>query len=927
MRVLRSLASRLATLVLTSAPILPLTATAASALPPASSAPAAAVLAPAAPRALAGAVAGTVTTTDGKPLPSANVRLSGTTYATLSQADGRFRLGPVPDGSYTLTVTYIGYELWSQAIQVQGATVTVRAALKATTTRLQSVNVLGTLSQGQAKALNEQRNALAVVNVVSQEVIQRFPDRNAAEAVQRVPGVAVIREEGEGETVQIRAISPELNSVTINGIRAPAANANFGVAAGGSRATSLETIQADIVQNIRVNKALTPDLDGDAIGGQIDFELAVAPEKGKAHLELGYGQNAPPEVIERFGQQIGNARGILGRRFANNRFGIMVAGSYLNNARGTVSERMDYRSSNGSATDTVISRARDEDRDIARERLGVVANLDLRTSELGHVTLALTSNRFRDDGIRRRTEFRNDGRNDFFLRNHIEQRELDMVDLGFQQGFANGGQFRASVSWGEGRESQPDRTIFNWRRTVADLRTYSNAQLRALTPNQRFTSTPAYALLNVDQNLVDHSDENRIAQAHLTLPLRAIGTNSTVKVGGKLWQRDKVLRPRWLRQSTASAVTLADGSFTQFDDVRRGTTAYNAIALRRTATGADSVIEDLARGAYTGYDVDETITAGYAMATIGLGSRVTLLGGARVERTAQDLLHPSNRLPQERNFTNVLPSAHLTWRVTERTNVRLAGSTGLARPDFFFLTPSRFVNEEGDSTLGNPGLQPTTGRNLDVMFEHFTGDIGLISLGFFGKWIENQVGVLRTQIPGAGAGIERVQPINGSTARITGVEAAFNYRFTRLPAGLAWLRPFGIYANLTATDTRSFFGDGPNRRRLPFLGTPDRTANLALTYDDPKSGLSATLSQNYKGVRLDEIGADARTDIYLRTESLIDFSVNKTLLRGWSVFAEVNNITDAPEQRTFGDPRAAGFRFRFRETYGRTALLGLRYDP
>ncbi|MCU0633247.1 MAG: TonB-dependent receptor [Gemmatimonadaceae bacterium] len=875
----------------------------------------------------AAAITGVVTTIDGKPLPSANIRLAGTTFTTLSASDGRFRLGPVPDGSYTLVVSYIGYEPLSQPVTVQGTTVTVRAALKAAATRLQSVDVLGTLSQGQAKALNEQRNALAVVNVVSQEAIQRFPDRNAAEAVQRVPGVSVIREEGEGETVQIRAVSPELNSVTINGVRAPAANANFGVAAGGSRATSLETIQADIVQNIRVNKALTPDLDGDAIGGQIDFELAVAPEKGKAHLELGYGQNRPPEVIRRFGQQIGNARGILGRRFADNRFGIMVAGSYLNNARGTVSERMDYRSSNGSATDTVISRARDEDRDIARERLGIVANLDLRTSELGRLTLAMTTNRFRDDGIRRRTEFRNDGRNDFFLRNHIEERELDMADLGFSQGFGNGGQFKASVSWGEGRESQPDRTIFNWRRTVNDLRTFTNAQFRGLAANQRFTSTPSYALLNVDQNTVDHSDQNRIAQAHLTLPLSAIGTNSTVKIGGKLWRRDKMLSPRWLRQSTASAIALADASFTQFDDVRFGSDTYRGLPLRRTAAGADSVIEDLPRGAFTGYDVDETISAGYAMSTIGLGSKVVLLGGVRVERTAQELLHPSNRLPQERDYTNVLPSAHLTWRLTDRTNVRVAGSTGLARPDFFFLTPSRFVNEEGDSTLGNPDLQPTTARSLDVLFEHFTGDLGLISLGFFNKWIERQVGVLRTQIPGAGAGVERVQAINGSNAQITGFEAAFNYRFTRLPSALSWLRPFGINANLTATDTRAFFGDGTNRRRLPFLGTPDRTANLALTYDDPGNGLSLTLSNNYKGVRLDEIGADARTDIYLRTEHVVDFSINKTIFRGWSIFGEVNNITDAPEQRTFGDPRNAGVRYRFRETYGRTALFGVRYDP
>lgn len=892
-----------------------------------------------------GAVSGVVTTAEGRPLPSAQVRLAGpalpAALGAVAGADGRFFIGRVPAGTYTLTVSYIGYRRLSETVTVaDGRTASVTLRLQPSVTQLSEVQVLGALTEGQAKALTEQKNAQSITSVVSQEQIQRFPDRNAAEAVQRIPGVSVQREEGEGELVQIRGLGAELNSVTINGQRAPSANPRFGESAN-QRATSLETIQADIVQAVRVNKALTPDLDGDAIGGQIDFQLATAPTRGRAEFEVGIGPARAPNVVRApgYGHNVGNARATLGRRFAGERLGVLVNGSYFRNDRGTVMDQDYYSGNNPDSTEafTTVNRFRAEDRDFSRERYGVVSSLDYRFSDASDVRMAVTGNRFTSDEIRRRVDFRSgsNGQNDNFIRNHVESRWLGTADVSGRHRLGAAG-LSWSAAYGRGEEEQPDRVIFNFRRSVPDLRAFTTDQFRTLGIQQQFASAPAYNLRFVERTPVFHREDTKQARADLKLPVRLGARQHEFAIGAKHLRRDKLFEPRYFQQRPANGQTIAlsGGEFSAFQDLRAFSAGYRQLPLARDSMG-DVLVEDRARGRFTEYDADEDISAGYAMGTLALGERVSLLAGTRVERTdirmrtlqpqadAPTATAPFDTLRTPREYTTWLPSAHLTYRVTPAANLRLAYSTGLARPDYFSLVDSRFVNEEQDSILGNPQLRVTRAQNLDLLFEAFGSDVSFFSAGAFAKFLTDPVA--RTRRPYNTSGGEVIQSINGRRADILGVEFAGNYRFTRLPDALRLLRAFGLYATYSYARTEAVYDIGDEDRNLPFVNTPAHTANLALTYDSRARGLQLTLSGNYRGSRLDEIGTNAFNDIYYRDETTLDFTGAWRVLRGTEFVLRANNLLDTPERRTLGDPTGDFARRRFYETYGRSVSVGLRY--
>ena len=136
-----------------------------------------------------------------------------------------------------------------------------------------------------ARALNQQKTAPNITNVVSADQIGAFPDPNAAEALQRIPGISIQRDQGEGRYVIIRGTEPRLNATLIDGERIPAPEANV-------RQVALDVIPADLLQAIEVSKALTPDMDADAIGGSVNLVMKEAPDTLRVFGSIGGGYNS-----------------------------------------------------------------------------------------------------------------------------------------------------------------------------------------------------------------------------------------------------------------------------------------------------------------------------------------------------------------------------------------------------------------------------------------------------------------------------------------------------------------------------------------------------------------------------------------------------------------------------------------------------------
>jgi hypothetical protein len=233
-----------------------------------------------------GNVSGTVTDSSHSGiLAGARVTVEGQAFSTSTDASGRYLLLGLPSGPAKITVSYIGLEKATQEVQVvSGVTATLDFTLRPPSVAMSvTVNNNPDLA-GQARALNDQEASINLINLVASDQIGSFPDPNAAEAAQRVPGIVVQRDQGEGRYVLVRGTEPRLSATTINGER-------IGTTENTSRQIPLDTIPADLMGAIEVTKVLTPDMEADSIGGRVNLITKRAPASLHIALTLGSGFN------------------------------------------------------------------------------------------------------------------------------------------------------------------------------------------------------------------------------------------------------------------------------------------------------------------------------------------------------------------------------------------------------------------------------------------------------------------------------------------------------------------------------------------------------------------------------------------------------------------------------------------------------------
>src|SRR5258708_17503565 len=126
--------------------------------------------------------------------------------------------------------------------------------------------------QGETEAINIERTNDDIVQVLPLKVITSLPNTNIADAVGRLPSVTLERDEGEGKYVQIRGTEPRLSNVTVNGVNLPSPE-------GAVRNIKLDIIPSGLVDRIEVNKTLSANQDGDAIGGSVNLVTKTPSER------------------------------------------------------------------------------------------------------------------------------------------------------------------------------------------------------------------------------------------------------------------------------------------------------------------------------------------------------------------------------------------------------------------------------------------------------------------------------------------------------------------------------------------------------------------------------------------------------------------------------------------------------------------------
>ncbi|MEY3711622.1 MAG: hypothetical protein RL104_405 [Bacteroidota bacterium] len=165
----------------------------------------------------------------GQAVDEANIALPGAVVtldsrrSTTTDLNGRFSFTGVSADMHVVKLVYASYVTVEANVNTSNGNQFVVLKTKPGTTELGEIEVVGSLLQGQAKALNRQKSNINASNVVSSDQVGRFPDDNIGDAAKRIPGITMQNDQGEARNIIVRGLAPQLNSVTINGERIPSA--------------------------------------------------------------------------------------------------------------------------------------------------------------------------------------------------------------------------------------------------------------------------------------------------------------------------------------------------------------------------------------------------------------------------------------------------------------------------------------------------------------------------------------------------------------------------------------------------------------------------------------------------------------------------------------------------------------------------------
>ncbi|MEZ5346228.1 MAG: TonB-dependent receptor [Pyrinomonadaceae bacterium] len=870
----------------------------------------------------------------GNPLQGASVSIEGSALNTQTDRNGTFRLLKIPAGSQTLVVSYLGYETNSTSVNIESGNISsIDTNLK--TSISVSVDVSAPILEGQARALNQQKEADNIMNIVSADQIGRFPDPNAAEATQRIPGITIERDQGEGRYVQVRGTEARLNSMMLDGERIPSPE-------GDVRAVALDVIPADLLEAIEVSKAPTADMDADSIGGSVNLVSKGAPSKTRLSLTAGLGYNRiANDYLQTF-------NGTLGTRFFGDKLGVLFAGSYLNSDRG--SEGFEVAYDDGDLDELEL-----RDYTVNRKRWGLNPTIDYRFSENSKIFFKGIYNQFDDQEYRRRTRYRiGDDRIERELKDRFEGQTITQASFGGEHLLPNFMQIDYKVSYAFADEAEPNRLDTTFRQRNVDFN--PNVTPNSIDPdniqaNPLNENISAYTFDESvrESNLTNERNFNMHFNASMPLPTSS-GFAGILKFGVKNKFKKKY------RDNNATIFGYDDDDDAPvFDQVLDNNFVLGTFLDGLYSQGSQFVSPSIARqilsnplaeseidheGDSADYRARENVFAAYVQTNLNFSDRFQLVPGVRYERTdvkytGTEILFDEDGdffarrdIPGENTFNNIMGSIHAKYRMTDKSNLRVSFTQTLARPNFRDLTPFQLILEEDlELERGNPLLVPTTSNNFDVLAEHYFSSVGVVSGGFFYKRLKNYIFPFTFEedrpIGGPNGPIETfdiIQPLNGESASLYGLELVFQNRFTFLPGPLNGL---GVYANYTFVTSNAIlpnedFGSPGRESILP--GQAKNVANFAFSYE--KYGFSGRASWHLRDKYLSEVASDPANDIFIDRHLQLDVNISQKLTKNVRVFAEFINLTNEPFKRYEGNSS----RPVQVEYYRWWATFGVKYD-
>jgi TonB-dependent receptor len=729
-----------------------------------------------------GRISGVVTDVQtGERLPGANVVIMGTSRGAATDVEGRYAIAPVPAGSHTIAVSYIGYLSQRQEITIgagESLTLDFRLSWEGVTG---DEIVITAQAAGQVAAINQQLASNTITNIVSRDRIQELPDVNAAESIGRLPGISIQRSGGEANKVVIRGLSPKYNTVTVNGVRVPSTG-------GDDRSIDLSLISSNMLDGIEVRKAVTPDMDADALGGAVDLRLREAPDRLMVDF-LAQGGHAA--LRDSYGNY--KFAGSVGNRFLDNRLGVIANFNVDSYDRSSDIFSGDYRFS-PTNNSTVVTATRLREETVERGRTGGSLVFDYRIPR-GKITANTFYNRLSSDALIRINDMNaNENRHYLDMESRVNDTSILTGALAAEQDF---GLFRydVGISFSTSNAKNPEDLLWRFGKegdvftAQPSVETHPNQIPAMVRPDS------SMGLHNLWMRSVEREENVTTAQLNLQAPFR-LGSWITghVRTGAKLRWLDRFNDEEQVGRAGLQypggttgplACVASNVGWDLPDGVRAGNDRlplnfvldthqrtdflggeYNLgmtyqESMMRALSRALQQCEDHNRKNSIGsmgrdYDGVERFRAGYIMAEMNLGRYVTVLPGIRWESdysryngqryreviTSWEDREPADLeyLTNERDNSFWLPALHVQIRPADWLTVRLARTETLTRPDYIQYAPITTINTYTNYIrAANALLRPAHATNYDAAVSVYQRYVGLLTASAFTKSIADLV--------------------------------------------------------------------------------------------------------------------------------------------------------------------------------------------
>lgn len=886
-----------------------------------------------------GTISGTVVdSVRGEFLNGAIIRIVDSQRSTRSDREGRFSFSGLEAGGYEIEVDYLGYDIQRLEVSLgSSAGSQVQIAMVATGVVEDRVLVRAIRDQ-QTRELNQQRAADNIINVISSDSIGRFPDGNVAEALARVAGVAVQRDQGEGRYISVRGTPIEFNGVSVNGVTLPAPD-------GGTSAVDLDTIPTDVVSSIEITKALMPNMDADSIGGNINIITrgALDSDGPIKRVSAGLGRN------EQGGGKNERYNLTLGNQYNNRTVGALFSASYTSTERQTDNYENSFGSNDGQIFPEEVEF---KDYELTRERYALDGRLDFLVSDNMNFFVSGLHSVFKDDEFRHALLLEYDdyapGSNptvgtatDVAFTRELRHRRVENTINSFSFGgemFLDRATLDFTAAYTEAEQVYPIRNylIYEFSDELDVDYNFSSPNNPVWTvaggqPNQLGLDPSGYEFAEYQNRASISTDENLSFAANISMPMsfgRGIGE---LKFGMKYVTKEKTRdEDRKVTEENAANLSLSDvtrGDVSQNFDIILGERFFlNFFEQYGSTYESQPDFVSIPRRNFTSdYTAEQDIIAGYGMAVVDW-DQTRMVAGLRVERTEftgnafrfnrqTDGVTPTSDGKTETHF---FPNLQFRREVGNDGIFRVAYTTAINRPKISDRVPAIEERDRGpgrrEVTLGNPDLKAAYAHNFDVMFDYYIRPVGVFSIGAFYKRIDDVIFEISGNGPFEGNIWDITRPENGGQGSVMGLELNWQQSFSNLGVPFDGL---GMFATLTLAESEADLPFGLGEVRLP--GQSDQVYNLGVFYE--KAGFNARLAYNWRSKYIDDVSLETRDlDTYWDERGQLDFTTSYQINETFQLYGEASNLTNTKQNRFSGTPD----RVYEREGFGRIWQVGVR---